>query len=130
MKQRCFNPKNPGYKDYGKRGISVCDRWKNSFENFLEDMGECAENLSLDRIDNNGNYEPSNCRWANITTQLNNTRLNHHISINGKQYTIAQGARLAGIKYQTFYNRVTRGNISLEEAINKPVEIHRERCKK
>lgn len=74
MKQRCYNPNSYGYTYYGGRGIIVCDRWKTSFKNFLEDMGERPEGHSLDRINNNGNYEPSNCRWATSKEQSNNKR--------------------------------------------------------
>jgi len=74
MKRRCNNPKEVGYKYYGGRGITVCDRWLESFQNFYEDMGKCPEGMSLDRIDVNGNYEPSNCRWATHSEQSYNQR--------------------------------------------------------
>jgi hypothetical protein len=74
MKTRCYNKNNKDYKHYGGRGIIICDRWKNSFENFLNDMGEKPEGYSIDRINVDGNYEPSNCRWATQKEQVNNRR--------------------------------------------------------
>jgi hypothetical protein len=75
MKNRCLNPQTPIYKYYGGRGITICQRWQDSFEAFYADMGSRPPAMSLDRIDNNGNYEPGNCRWSNQSTQMSNTRV-------------------------------------------------------
>ena len=84
MKDRCLNPRNSRYDSYGGRGIRVCNRWLHNYENFLFDMGRSPEGLTMERIDNNGNYEPGNCKWATQKEQACNRRDNVYIEHNGK----------------------------------------------
>jgi hypothetical protein len=84
MKSRCLNSNVPAYDNYGGRGITVCDRWRDSFENFYEDMGDPpSPKHSIDRIDNDGNYEPGNCRWATMSEQNSNRRPYKHMCNRG-----------------------------------------------
>jgi len=110
IKQRCNNINNHAYKDYGGRGITVCDRWLNSFENFLADMGrKPTPQHSLDRINNNGNYEPSNCRWATRTEQNRNTRANVRIMFQGEMRCLAEVAEISGLDIRIISTRLKRG---------------------
>lgn len=101
IKDRCTNPNYYQWKHYGGRGITVCERWLNSFPHFLEDMGFRPNGTSLDRIDVNGNYEPGNCRWATAQQQSSNTRRNRKFTVNGITGTISQLSRHFGIKPHT-----------------------------
>ena len=100
MIQRCYNENANKYDDYGGRGISVCDRWR-VFRNFLEDMGPRPEGTTLDRIDPNGNYEKSNCRWASQATQNDNTRRIIHVRFNGEVCNLKSACKAAGVNYDT-----------------------------
>lgn len=106
---RCNNPKATAYNLYGGRGIKVCDRWMESFSNFLEDMGERPQDTSLDRIDFNGNYEPSNCRWANSVVQARNKRNNLIIDYDGTTMCLEAWAEELGIKSNSILTRLKRG---------------------
>jgi hypothetical protein len=109
MKQRCLNPKDCNFHKYGARGIKVCDRWL-AFENFFADMGERPSNEhSLDRIDNNGHYEPDNVRWATREEQQRNKRDNHQITINGQTKCITAWAEHLGIRRSLIFGRISSG---------------------
>lgn len=117
MLDRCNNPDNAAYSNYGGRGILVCERWKD-YANFLEDMGESPIGMTLDRIDNNGNYEPGDCRWATMKMQQNNKRTNNIVSYMGKEMTITQLSEMCGVKRSTLYYRLNQG-MTVEEAVSK-----------
>jgi hypothetical protein len=118
MKNRCCNPKYANWNIYGGRGITVCDRWLNSFENFVADMGlKPTPKHSIDRIDGSGNYEPSNCRWANKKEQAENTSRNVFVKLNGETLTISDAARKIGI-HQTKISWRLRNGWSLEKALS------------
>ena len=108
MKARCYNDSFVGYHNYGGRGISVCDRWRNNFSAFFEDMGRKPEWASLDRVDPNGNYEPGNCRWADGVTQGNNRTNNRLVTINGETRSLSEWARLYGQNPRTVNARVNQ----------------------
>jgi hypothetical protein len=109
MIDRCTNPDNNQFHNYGGRGISVCDRWKQSFKNFLEDMGARPANTSIDRIDNSFDYCPENCRWADAKTQNRNRSNNHVVVINGEAKTLSQWAERYKVPQSMIGNRIYRG---------------------
>lgn len=124
MLHRCQNPKAQMWRYYGGRGITVCKRWL-KFENFYKDMGEPpTSEHSLDRIDNSKNYCKSNCRWATIKEQQNNTSNNHTIYVFGKRITIAQASELYKLRYNTIRFRLKRG-WDAEKAVSTPSLIPR-----
>lgn len=108
--QRCLDKNSYAYAEYGGRGITVCEHWQD-FTNFYADMGEKPEGLSLDRIDVNGNYEPSNCRWATASEQVRNRRCAVVILVDGVQIRLDDYCKQVGIKYGTGYARMQRGKL-------------------
>lgn len=131
MLQRCYNKNMPYYHNYGKRGVSVCEEWgdkKRGFNNFYQWAvnNGYSDGLSIDRIDNNGNYEPTNCRWITMTEQKNNTRRNISISYGGEQHTIAGWAKKGNIPYNTLRGRLVKSNWNPEKAFGLSVEAKKE----
>jgi len=120
MKSRCLNPNTPGWDNYGGRGIAVCDRWAASFEDFLADVGRRpSPKHSLDRWpDPNGDYGPTNCRWATPTEQMRNLRTNHKVVVGGSEMTLAEAVEQAPVPYNTVLYRLKRG-WPIDEAISR-----------
>lgn len=124
IKQRCFDKNDPRYDDWGGRGITICNEWKENFQSFYDYVSELPhfgeKGYSIDRIDNDGNYEPENVRWVTRIVQNNNTRRNHYLTYNGKTQTIAQWARELGVSPYMIYSRINRCHWSLEDALTLP----------
>jgi hypothetical protein len=122
---RCTNPKHPNYKDYGGRGITVCQRWLSSFRDFVEDMGDRDNpEMTIDRIDNDKGYSKDNCRWATRVEQANNKRSTHWITYNGVRDSLTNHCRALGISRAVIFDRIRRG-ATFEEAVSKPVRPRR-----
>ena len=118
MRRRCDNPNRPDYKHYGGRGIQVCPEWS-SFHQFLADMGpRPSSDHSIERNDTNGNYEPSNCRWATSAEQKRNTRASAWVVVNGKKVCLTEAAELLGTHVQTFYSRMSRHGLTHQQAVD------------
>lgn len=121
MVGRCHSSESKAYRDYGARGITVCDRWRYSFESFLEDMGDRpSPDHSLDRIDNDGNYEPSNCRWVLIDVQSRNKRSSKLLTFRGETMCAADWADRLGMAREVLYGRLWNG-WTVEESLSIPV---------
>lgn len=120
MMNRCYNKNHMHYKNYGGRGILVCERW-HDFSNFASDIVTKQKNKTLDRINNDGNYELSNCKWSNSLEQSNNTRWNRKVLYKDKYYTISELSRLLNIKYTTLKRRIDLGK-TLDKKVNKKIE--------
>lgn len=121
MTRRCRDANCPAFHNYGGRGIKVCQRWRESFVAFLEDMGECPSNLhSIERIDNDGDYCPENCRWATMAEQRRNSRQNLFLEYRGETLTLTDWARRLGMPKSTLFGRLKMG-WSVEAALTSPV---------
>lgn len=117
MRQRCNNPNNPDFNRYGGRGIKICDRWK-SFDNFYSDMGKRPEKYTLDRMDNNGDYSPENCRWANRREQSINRECTVFVTYNGKTMSLSDWVNELPFKItlKNLYERIVTNKWPIEKA--------------
>lgn len=121
IKSRCFIPSHSKYEYYGGRGITVCPEWKDDFKAFYDwaMSNGYQDNLTIDRIDCNGNYEPSNCRWVTMKVQQNNSSHCHYVEFNGQIHSIAEWARITGIPRSTLNNRINCYGWTVEEALTR-----------
>ena len=122
MKCRCYNKNHPTYVRYGARGITICDQWRHSFKKFEADIGpRPSRKHTIDRIDNNGNYEPGNCRWSTRYENTRNRSCTRLIEFDGKEMTISEWARHLGIRVHSLFNRFQRG-WTIERALTQPLQ--------
>ncbi len=121
MKARCYNPNNSFFKEYGARGITVCKRWRLSFESFYKDMGDKPSGMTIDRFpDNDGNYEPSNCRWATNSQQSRNKRNNIFVEVKNERMIVKDACRILGLPYRSITARIRKG-WDAQKAMNTPI---------
>lgn len=122
MKRRCCNPHSPKYARYGGRGITICTEWRDSFSAFHEwaMANGYRDDLTIDRIDNDGNYEPANCRWIPAAAQAANKSTNHYVTVGDDRHTIAEWARITGLSPSTLSSRLTRCGWEPERAVYEP----------
>lgn len=122
MRARCYSPSNHKYGVYGARGITVCEAWRDSFEAFYRDMGDRPEGTTLGRIDNDGNYEPNNCRWETAADQAANRSDTVWIEVDGKREKLVDAARRAGLPRAVVYGRLKMG-WPVSEALSRPLRV-------
>lgn len=118
MVSRCHNPRDSSYYRYGGKGIQVCERWRSSFRNFLDDMGPSQEGSSIDRIDNSQGYSADNCRWASTQEQMNNRSNNRKVYLNGEELTITELARRLGVSHKKLTYRLDVMKLTIEQAVS------------
>lgn len=124
MIDRCENVNTPAYSDYGGRGIKVCERWRNSFESFLSDVGKRpSKNHSLDRLNNDGNYEPGNFRWATRKEQSRNTRRTLIVEYNGENKPLREFCEHLKLDFRSVWHRISKEGLSVKEALEKPFRV-------
>lgn len=122
MKDRCYNKNNNRFPLYGGRGIEICSQWRDSFKNFLEDMGEVPEGMSLERIDVNGDYTPENCKWASAKEQSRNTRTNVRVFIGGRRACVQEVADFFEVDRRSILRRIkNHGEATLGEYLRKKI---------
>lgn len=121
-RQRCYNPKCRDYKFYGGRGITICQRWLDSFDNLLADMGLRPEGMTLERVENDGPYSKANCVWATRKRQAANQRTNRLLTYRGETLSVSAWAERLGIAARTLHARIHKLGYSVEEAFSKPVK--------
>ena len=131
IKLRCFNPNANNFKDYGAKGVVMCEEWRNDFKAFYDwakangyDEKALRGECTIDRIDTNGNYEPNNCRWTDNLTQQNNKKNNRFLTYNGETHTIAEWSRILNIKTYVLYSRLYSG-WSVEQILTTPVKQYK-----
>jgi hypothetical protein len=128
IKDRCLNPKDKRYQDYGGRGIAVCDEWRDDFAAFLRDVGpRPSKDLSIDRLDNERGYEKGNVRWSTREQQAHNTRVSRTVEYQGQKYNLTALARLLGLNHGTFHYFIIKHGLSVEETIIRMTKL---KCKK
>jgi len=122
MRGRCNDPNDHSYADYGGRGIRVCSRWEQSFENFYADMGQRpSKNHQIERTNNAGPYSPDNCRWATRIEQCNNRRSTVLVEWRGMKQTLPQWCRQVGLPHRTVWHRINKAGWSVEQALTTPL---------